>query len=72
MFVCLGMGGVGGVKQSRSVQNMAERSLSISEQSRPVREAAGAAREAAARGSRTPHRTAGHGGAGQPNRGPHR
>ena len=49
------------VKSSRSVQNMAERSMSVSESERT-------------RGlsSRTPHRTAGYGGAGQPSRGPHR
>ena len=55
-----------GVKQARSVQNVsAERSMSISEQSR-------GAFGGGARGNRTPHRTAGHGGAGQPSRGPHR
>jgi len=48
------------VKSARSVQNMAERSFSVSEN----RNHSGV--------SRTPHRVAGYGGAGQPSRGPHR
>ena len=50
-----------GVKSARSVQNMAERSYSVSEVSRGHMGQ-----------QRTPHRAAGYGGAGQPTRGPHR
>ena len=53
-----------GVKSSRSVQNMAERSYSVSEVNRSLMTGPGLAR--------TPHRAAGYGGAGQPTRGPHR
>ena len=53
-----------GVKSSRSVQNMAERSYSVSEVNRGLMTGSGLAR--------TPHRAAGYGGAGQPTRGPHR
>ena len=53
-----------GVKSSRSVQNMAERSYSVSEVNRSLMTGSGLAR--------TPHRAAGYGGAGQPTRGPHR
>lgn len=53
-----------GVKSSRSVQNMAERSYSVSEVNRSSVTGPGLAR--------TPHRAAGYGGAGQPTRGPHR
>jgi hypothetical protein len=52
--------GAPAVKSARSVQNMAERSFSVSEN----RNHSGV--------SRTPHRVAGYGGAGQPSRGPHR
>ena len=54
----------GGVKSSRSVQNMAERSYSVSEVNRSSVGGPGLVR--------TPHRAAGYGGAGQPARGPHR
>jgi len=50
------------VKTARSVQNMAERSFSVS-----VGETLGQSNL-----TRTPHRTAGYGGAGHPNRAPHR
>ena len=53
-----------GVKSSRSVQNMAERSYSVSEVNRSAMTGPGLVR--------TSHRAAGHGGAGQPTRGPHR
>ena len=53
-----------GVKSARSVQNMAERSYSVSEVSR--------AGHLQGQLQRTPHRAAGYGGAGQPTRGPHR
>lgn len=61
----LGAGGgmtYSGVKSARSVQNMAERSYSVSEVSRGHM----------GQLQRTPHRAAGYGGAGQPTRGPHR
>merc|ERR1719483_1928630 len=56
-----------GMKTSRSSQNMAERSYSVSENSR-----GGGVQVSVGNVSRTPHRTAGYGGAGQPSRGPHR
>ena len=52
------------VKSARSVQNMAERSYSVSEVNRAALSSGGL--------HRTPHRAAGYGGAGQPTRGPHR
>ena len=53
------------VKAARSVQTVsAERSYSVSEPHHPVRSNHAV--------HRTPHRTAGYGGAGQPSRGPHR
>jgi len=56
-----------GVKAARSVQNVsaAERSYSISDQQQQQQSRSHAVH-------RTPHRTAGYGGAGQPSRGPHR
>jgi hypothetical protein len=56
-----------GVKAARSVQNVsaAERSYTLSDQQQQQQSRSHAVH-------RTPHRTAGYGGAGQPSRGPHR
>ena len=50
--------------KTRSVQNMAERSYSVSEVNRAALGSSGL--------HRTPHRAGGYGGGGQPTRGPHR
>lgn len=50
--------------KTRSVQNMAERSYSVSEVNRAALGSGGL--------HRTPHRAGGYGGGGQPTRGPHR
>ena len=58
-----------GTAKTRSSQHLAERSFSVTETN--SRQGTGHNLSSSSQ-SRTPHRTAGYGGAGQPNRGPHR
>ena len=60
-----GMAAPSNAAKARSAQHLAERSFSVSENSRPQNLSSSTQ-------SRTPHRTAGYGGAGHPSRGPHR
>ena len=59
-----------GTAKTRSSQHLAERSFSVTETN--SRQGTTGHNLSSSSQSRTPHRTAGYGGAGQPNRGPHR
>ena len=59
-----------GTAKTRSSQHLAERSFSVTETN--SRQGGTGHNLSSSSQSRTPHRTAGYGGAGQPNRGPHR
>ena len=62
-----------GTAKTRSSQHLAERSFSVTEtNSRGQQGGTTGHNLSSSSQSRTPHRTAGYGGAGQPNRGPHR
>ena len=59
--------------KTRSSQHLAERSFSVTETGNSRQQGgSGGHNLSSSSQSRTPHRTAGYGGAGQPNRGPHR
>ena len=60
-----------GTAKTRSSQHLAERSFSVTETNSRGQGTTGHNLSSSSQ-SRTPHRTAGYGGAGQPNRGPHR
>ena len=60
-----------GTAKTRSSQHLAERSFSAVTEANSRQGTAGHNLSSSSQ-SRTPHRTAGYGGAGQPNRGPHR
>ena len=63
-----------GTAKTRSSQHLAERSFSVTETNSRGQQGGTTGHNLSSSSSqpRTPHRTAGYGGAGQPNRGPHR
>ena len=61
-----------GTAKTRSSQHLAERSFSVTETNSRGQGGTTGHNLSSSSQSRTPHRTAGYGGAGQPNRGPHR